>query len=355
MGKKSKEKKPMSLKRKTLSVVVKTILALLAFLLVSVTVFAVMFWDTFVNIVKNPAVIPYIINNWDAFSKGLNVTTSELEVDEKVNAKNQANAFSEANINLGEEDIAKLSEQDMSDEERAAIIYNAMISGDLNVDTSSDEKDKVTGDAFAGDGIPAKDEKSDEKSESSGVQTDSITNNSNDKQKPSDDKKKDPATDTQLPSGNNPAVNVPPSDVSNNSSMPKPENSGTQTGTDISGMKMTEEQYNMKVAELVAKMYSIKADFVSKLSSFENDVIAQYKALPADQRTTAAKSKIVSENMNYIMGLEAQCDAQVQAVTSELTSIMVANGKSTALVDQINAAYINEKEIKKAYYVSLYK
>ena len=118
---------------------------------------------------------------------------------------------------------------------------------------------------------------------------------------------------------------------------------------------MTEEEYNMRVSELVAKMYSIKADFNSKLSSFESRVIAEYKALPEEQRTSATKARIVSENMSYIMGLEAQCDAQVKAVTDELYSIMTASGKQTTLVDQINAAYISEKENKKAYYISLYK
>ena len=119
--------------------------------------------------------------------------------------------------------------------------------------------------------------------------------------------------------------------------------------------KMTEEQYNTRVSELVAKMYSIKADFITQLSAFESRIISEYKALPKEQRTSATKTRIVSENMSYVMGLEAQCDAQVKAVTDELTAIMTANGKPTTLVDQINAAYVSEKEIKKAYYVSLYK
>ena len=32
--------------------------------------------------------------------------------------------------------------------------------------------------------------------------------------------------------------------------------------------------------------------------------------------------------MSYMTGLEAQCDAQVKAVTDELTALMVANGKN---------------------------
>lgn len=143
-----------------------------------------------------------------------------------------------------------------------------------------------------------------------------------------------------------------------------PDNSGAgagNTGANADGnvnepktLTAEEEEFNKRTAELVAKMYVIKADFMGTLSSFEANIKAQYKSLPAEERTQATKAKIVSENMSYITGLEAQCDAQVKAVTDELTELLTANGKDTSLVDAINSAYTNEKELKKAYYISLY-
>ncbi len=143
-----------------------------------------------------------------------------------------------------------------------------------------------------------------------------------------------------------------------------PDNSGAgagNTGANADGnvnepktLTAEEEEFNKRTAELVAKMYVIKADFMGTLSSFEANIKAQYKSLPAEERTQATKAKIVSENMSYITGLEAQCDAQVKAVTDELTELLTANGKDTSLVDAINSAYANEKELKKAYYISLY-
>ena len=143
-----------------------------------------------------------------------------------------------------------------------------------------------------------------------------------------------------------------------------PDNSGAgagNTGANADGnvnepktLTAEEEEFNKRTAELVAKMYVIKADFMGTLSSFEANIKAQYKSLPAEERTQATKAKIVSENMSYITGLEAQCDAQVKAVTDELTELLIANGKDTSLVDAINSAYTNEKELKKAYYISLY-
>lgn len=97
-----------------------------------------------------------------------------------------------------------------------------------------------------------------------------------------------------------------------NRMLPKIGSSQTVTST------LSEEEYNKKVADLVAKMYVVKANFTSTLSAFEANIISSYKSLPAEQRTSATKAKIVSDNMSYVTGLEAQCDAQVKAITDEL-------------------------------------
>ena len=166
-------------------------------------------------------------------------------------------------------------------------------------------------------------------------------------------------------SGEDGAVNKPDADGSGNDSGADAQGStqgsmgsaGGNTGGNESTQKdltADEEEFNKRTAELVAKMYVIKADFMGTLSGFEANIKAQYKALPAEERTQATKARIVSENMSYLTGLEAQCDAQVKAVTDELTELLTANGKDTSLVDAINSAYANEKELKKAYYISLY-
>ncbi len=147
-------------------------------------------------------------------------------------------------------------------------------------------------------------------------------------------------------------ANAKPNESSDSSQKP----SGTNASSGkTSSNGVTDEEYNRKVAELVAQIYVIKSDFMSQLSSFESNIINAYKALPEEQRTTATKARIVSENMGYVAGLEAQCDAQVSAVTSELSAFLISCGKDTSLVNSIQAAYANEKELKKAYYISLYK
>lgn len=309
-----KEKKPMPTHKKI-------ILAVLAVILAAVLSFAWIFRDFLGVIVKNPEMIPYIIENWDSLSRGLNTDVDDLDNEKQANSESQSQAFADANINLSADDIENLSNAEMTEEERAKLIYDAMTAGSENAESSSDDGNDTPfgeeiGESVSGEAQPEDEKKPDTKNDNVSV------------------KPEKPKNDVQS------SAVVKPSD-----SEVKQENPGT----------LTEDEYNIKVSELVAKMYSIKADFMGKLSAFESKVISEYKALPEAQRTTATKAKIVADNMSYIIGLEAQCDAQVDAVTSELSAIMTANGKDTSLVDQIKSAYTGEKELKKAYYVSLYK
>ena len=52
--------------------------------------------------------------------------------------------------------------------------------------------------------------------------------------------------------------------------------------------------------------------------------------------------------------MEAQCDAQVDAIVSELRPLLRESGKDMSLADSILSTYASEKENTKAYYLSQY-
>ena len=115
-GMKSKEKKPMSLKRKILSVILKIVIALAGLVVIATAVFAIMFPDAFMVVVKNPELIPYVFDNWDSLSKGLTSNTEDIEAENKANTDAQVQAFTDANIKLTEDDIANLSDENLTEE-----------------------------------------------------------------------------------------------------------------------------------------------------------------------------------------------------------------------------------------------
>ncbi|MGN1120811.1 MAG: hypothetical protein ACI4RV_00510 [Eubacteriales bacterium] len=266
--------------------------------------------------------------NIKALYKGLTTDVDDIGQMLEQNTKETVGLLANLGINVSDEDFDKVNSGELNEEEIAAILLDGLNAGGEPVDvTSGAESTDSTENAAVPDA-----------KENSSV-----------------------SSVTETPS-------VPANTDSSGKGIAPPASSGTNTSetatvapsTPVNTVPtvqapLSEEEYNKKVADLVAKIYVIKANFVSTLSAFENKIISEYKALPDEQRTSATKAKIVSDNMSYVAGLEAQCDAQVKAVTDELTVLIQENGKDTALVDAINTAYAKEKELKKAYYISLYK
>ena len=62
---------------------------------------------------------------------------------------------------------------------------------------------------------------------------------------------------------------------------------------------------------------------------------------------------LISKYMNPVLALQSQCDSEVAGGLGELESSMKAQKESTDIVAVMKAAYEREKELKKAYYLSL--
>ena len=255
--------------------------------------------------------------NIKSIYRGLTTNIDDIQQQMTQNDQNIADALAESGISLTKEELDLFSDGSLSQDEISAIILKSMTEGSA---------DEVLPDA----------EKSDD--DENGTENTDVTA---------------PETSTDSSDGKTNNGGKGTSSTSNGTSKSSQNSSNTSALPKSSGTD--EAEYNKKVADLVAKVYVIKANFTSSLAAFENDIISSYKALPTSERTNANKAKIVADNMSYALGLEAQCDAQIAAVTDELTALLKQYGKDTALVDSINSAYQQEKELKKAYYLSLYK
>ena len=145
------------------------------------------------------------------------------------------------------------------------------------------------------------------------------------------------------------------------SSSPAPSSSGGGQSTSAPQTSQKPARYEEdptkeKVARLLGKMYVLKSQFTGSLEGIEADAKAEYKSLPKEERKSqSAKWRIASEALDKATSLERQCDAEVNVVLNELSSVLTEANQSTALVDEIRNSYESEKEIAKAYYVSKFQ
>lgn len=111
---------------------------------------------------------------------------------------------------------------------------------------------------------------------------------------------------------------------------------------------------NQKSAQSIAKMYVLKSNFEAELDSLYNEAIAYYQTLSPEQQKNG-KSELIKKFYSTALSLEKSCDAQVNEILSDLESALKESGESTELVTKIQTAYTEEKSLKKAYYMNMYK
>lgn len=116
--------------------------------------------------------------------------------------------------------------------------------------------------------------------------------------------------------------------------------------------KQTAESITSKY---VAKMYSLEGTYMSRLNGLLSSAKAEYLALPNDKRGTSAKLSIGAKYMGKAQSLEGSCDSEVAALLSQMEAELKAIGADTSITSTLRSAYASEKNIKRAYYMSLAK
>ena len=109
-----------------------------------------------------------------------------------------------------------------------------------------------------------------------------------------------------------------------------------------------------RVAKLIAKMYVLKGRYTSDIEGVIGSMKGEYLSYPAEQRTTSLKANIATKYMNKINAMEAQCDAQVDAIVKEIRDVLRQTGSDESLADSILTAYNSEKASTKSYYIGKY-
>lgn len=107
-------------------------------------------------------------------------------------------------------------------------------------------------------------------------------------------------------------------------------------------------------AKYLKELYTLKAYYISQLGVLESDLKSQYKQINGNKKDAAAIAKVVQNNMGRVISLESECDKKVDTVLNNMRSELEAVGADTSIVQIAEDSYVNEKSLRKSYYLSLY-
>lgn len=109
-----------------------------------------------------------------------------------------------------------------------------------------------------------------------------------------------------------------------------------------------------KLSQYLAELYVLKAEYSAWLEDAYADAIAEYSALDPSERTSTAKYKIGMSYLRTALEKEKECDQLMADLEDKILTLLTEMGADTSLVDDIQSAYEDEKELKKAYYLGLH-
>ena len=119
----------------------------------------------------------------------------------------------------------------------------------------------------------------------------------------------------------------------------------SQTQSEVSSKEMVEQSVN--------QMYVLKAKYLGELGKLERTAKSEYSALTAEEKKKGGARAIISKYMNPGLALQNQCDSEVEELLSTLKRFLQEREESLEIISVMRAAYEREKELKKAYYLSL--
>lgn len=108
------------------------------------------------------------------------------------------------------------------------------------------------------------------------------------------------------------------------------------------------------LSECLAEIYVMKAEYTAWLEDKNQEAIDEYVALEESQRTTAAKYSIGMRCLREALEKEKECDARMEEMKEKIRGLLDELGRDYSLIDEIQAAYEEEKTLKKAYFLGLH-
>lgn len=131
----------------------------------------------------------------------------------------------------------------------------------------------------------------------------------------------------------------------------KSESTGGSVQSSAPSQAKPENPANSIVANYLQQVYGLKAYYLGELGRVESEMRSVYVNSGKDK---SAIPGIIQSYLPEVGSLESECDSQISSLLNSMRSELSAIGADTSVADKIYNAYLNEKSLKKSYYLSMY-
>ena len=104
-----------------------------------------------------------------------------------------------------------------------------------------------------------------------------------------------------------------------------------------------QDECDAQIEALVAQLYQQQERYERELLEIIRQAHQEYVAYPEDQRSLILKVQVVLGKTNVLTAMEKDCDAEVNNICSQMTAILKANGRDTAIVREVKKTYTDKK------------
>lgn len=113
-----------------------------------------------------------------------------------------------------------------------------------------------------------------------------------------------------------------------------------------------QNDYAKKLAAIIAEVYVLREQFLIKLDEMQKQAIADYVAIPEKERSATRITKLVSNYLAKGLDLEKECDAQIGAIIVRMETLISENNGDMSIAQTVYDTYVEEKSLKKAWYMA---
>ena len=102
------------------------------------------------------------------------------------------------------------------------------------------------------------------------------------------------------------------------------------------------------------ELYACESSLVSRVGGMKNEVLAEWRALPKEQRTSRKKREMIISGVSRCLSLEGEIDGKVKGIIAKYKAQAAEAGESTAEITALWDEYKAKKASTKAYYLNKY-